>query len=120
MTTNLLPLTLAQLFGENASQDINQLVIHKADLPRLTVSPTNRAEQLLVAILLKILENFEGNLKTETGENITDESGRIITYKNSELFKEMSLLEDQIYFVKKNELTKVNTFILHTFKIYEY
>lgn len=45
--------TLADIFGPGASQTATSITISKADLPTLTASATNTAQQLLVAILLK-------------------------------------------------------------------
>jgi len=47
--------TLAQVFGDNASQNATQLIISKADLAvvGLTASATNNPEGLIVALLLK-------------------------------------------------------------------
>ena len=47
--------TLAEVFGAGASQTAQQIVIQKADLASvgLSSSPNNRAEQLLVAIMMK-------------------------------------------------------------------
>lgn len=45
--------TLQQLFGANATQDMNSLIIDKTDLVAigLTASATNSAESLLAAII---------------------------------------------------------------------
>lgn len=69
-------LTIAQIFGANATQDATTLTIHKADLPRLTPSATNTAESLLTGILLQgqtqlTKTNFDGNLN----QSIYVESG---------------------------------------------
>lgn len=45
--------TLTEVFGAGASQTATTITISKADLPTLTASSTNTAQQLLVAILLK-------------------------------------------------------------------
>ena len=46
--------SLAQVFGEHASQDANTLTISKADLAvtGLTASATNTADSLVVALIL--------------------------------------------------------------------
>lgn len=45
--------TLTQVFGAGATQTATTITILKSDLSTLTASATNRAESLLVAILLK-------------------------------------------------------------------
>lgn len=45
--------TLQQVFGTGASQTASTITISKADLTQLFPSATNRAEELLVALLLK-------------------------------------------------------------------
>ena len=53
----LAPNMFAFLFGENASQDIDSIVITKNDLVGLTPTNHNTAESLLVAIIYRILVN---------------------------------------------------------------
>ncbi|BAT53775.1 hypothetical protein NOS3756_27380 [Nostoc sp. NIES-3756] len=79
-------LTLQQLFGVNCSQDGQVIVIQKSDLPLLTPSANNTAESLLVAILLKAFENFQGQLTDPQGNKITDPNGNTINYNNSTLY----------------------------------
>lgn len=78
-------LTVQQLFGSSAVQDEAVLTITKAELPLLTPSANNTAESLLVAILLKSVENFQGILTDENNRPITDENGTIITFDNLSL-----------------------------------
>lgn len=77
-------LTLQELFGVNATQTATELVIKKADLAAVGLTPTanNRAEQLVVAIVLKALQAFQGYLVEENGEKITDELNNSINYDN--------------------------------------
>lgn len=79
-------LTLQELFGASATQSANVLTIQKADLPYLVASANNRAEQLLVALILNAQSAFEGVLVDETGDTITDEKGESISYDNSESY----------------------------------
>ncbi|RAM50388.1 MAG: hypothetical protein C6Y22_17485 [Hapalosiphonaceae cyanobacterium JJU2] len=79
-------LTLAELFGAGAIQNASNLTIQKADLPGLTASVNNRAEQLLVAIILKAQQQFQSILVDETGELIVDENEQSISSDNSELY----------------------------------
>lgn len=45
--------TLVQIFGTGATQDNSSITIQKAALTGLTASSSNKAEALLVAIILK-------------------------------------------------------------------
>lgn len=45
--------TLQEVFGPAATQTATTITIAKADLPTLTASATNTAQQLWVAVLLK-------------------------------------------------------------------
>lgn len=45
--------TLQTIFGAGASQTSTQIIINKADLPGLTPAANNRADQLLVGVLLR-------------------------------------------------------------------
>ncbi|MBD2435829.1 hypothetical protein [Nostoc sp. FACHB-110] len=59
--------TLQEIFGSNATQDINTITIRKSDLTGLTASASNTGESLLVAILLKAKvnltqTNFDSNI----------------------------------------------------------
>lgn len=83
--------TLQQLFGANATQDNQSLVIRKSDLPGLTPSVNNTAESLLVAILLQSWGEFEGLLVDETGEPVVDETGEAIGYNHRELFEKLNV-----------------------------
>lgn len=53
----LAPNMFTFLFGENASQNINSIVISKSDLIGLTPDVSNTAESLIVAIIYRILAN---------------------------------------------------------------
>ncbi|MBD2508282.1 hypothetical protein H6G91_13500 [Nostoc muscorum FACHB-395] len=60
-------LTLAQVFGTNATQDATTVTIYKADLPRLTPASVNTGESLLTGIILKsqvqlTKTNFDANI----------------------------------------------------------
>jgi hypothetical protein len=61
--------TLVQIFGSNATQDVNSITISKADLAAvgLTASASNSAESLLTAIALLAKTyltqtNFDSNI----------------------------------------------------------
>jgi hypothetical protein len=75
------PLSLEQIFGEGAVQNGSELIIQKNSLPLLSPLPENTASSLLVAIFLKLLENFQGEL------NFTDENGHPITFDNRDAYE---------------------------------
>lgn len=64
--------TLIQVFGPNASQDADELVISKTDLATVGLTPAadNSAESLLTAIIRKA----EGSLTTTAQETNPDQS----------------------------------------------
>ncbi|MGI2909502.1 hypothetical protein [Tolypothrix sp. VBCCA 56010] len=99
MTINL---TLAQCFGESATQNNETLTIYKSDLPGLTPDAENRAEQLLAALFLKLLEEFSGSLNDPQGQKITDPQGQTITYDNSLLYSKLKLFAWRINFITRN------------------
>lgn len=115
----MLALTLAQLFGDSASQTATELVIKKADLAAVGLTPlfNNRAEQLVVAILLQILENFQGVLTDENGEYITDENGNPITYDQGDQFYEFLQLFLWELHIEQRSFGIVirHTIIMHSF-----
>lgn len=68
--------TLTQVFGAGATQTATTITIVKADLPGLTASATNRAESLIVGILLKALPGLtKAGFEADTNQNIYIESG---------------------------------------------
>ncbi len=106
-------LTLAQVFGLNATQNSSQLVILKTDLPGLTPESNNRAEQLLVALFLKLREQFEGNLTDPSGQAIVDNQDRVVTYNNSQLYEKMNIFYWKRQFITRRQ----HKYILDTFVI---
>lgn len=58
--------TLADVFGSGASQNANVLTIQKSDLAGvgLTASASNRAEALLVAIILRASQSLSETART--------------------------------------------------------
>ena len=84
-------LSIKQIFGDNCTSDANYLIIQKQDL-RLSPNTNNSAEQLLAAVVDKYIENFEGKVTTPSGELLTDENGRVISYDNSELYRSSGFL----------------------------
>lgn len=77
-------LTLAQIFGANATQDATTLTIHKADLvgTGLTPSSTNTAESLLAGVVVfgqTTLTSANQLLNTDQSITITDSNDNITT-----------------------------------------
>ena len=101
------PLKITQLFGKNAIQTSEHLIIKKSDLLGLTATVNNRAEQLLGAILNTGSVTFSGKLQSPSGELITSPQGNVVTYKNS--YDGINLFSWTPYF-KAGE--KVSPFIL--------
>ncbi len=111
-------LTLQQLFGVNSSQDNQTLTIQKSGLS-LTPQINNTAESLLVAILLKALENFQGQLTDPSGNKITDPQGVIVDYNNSNLYETL-LIEPWQGYIKERDyfLYVTDTLIIQQFTEY--
>ncbi|MBH8561648.1 hypothetical protein I8748_05550 [Nostoc sp. CENA67] len=114
-------LTLQQLFGVNAIQDSQTLVIQKSDLSVLTPRSDNTAESLLTAILLKSLENFEGTLTDENNNLITDENNYPIEYSQDDYYELLKVFEwEEKYFKKRNQIDYfADTLIIQEFDVYE-
>lgn len=112
----MIQFSLVQIFGENAYQDSNSLVINKAALLGLIPSSTNSAEALLAALLLTAHRNFEGNLEDEQGNVITDELGRNITFSNSNLYELLNVFYWKHQFlVVKNQPKRLDIFVVETY-----
>lgn len=80
--------TLQQIFGENASQNNDSLIISKRDLTStgLTILSSNTAESLVVALLGKWSQYLsENNLQNNVDIQITLEIGseNIVTLSNT-------------------------------------
>jgi hypothetical protein len=93
-------LTLQQTFGVNVSQDASNLYINKLDFPKLANNFENRGESLLVAILLNLHSNFEGNVLDENNSAVTDELNRPITFSNLNLYELLNAFYWKRQFVK--------------------
>ncbi|MBD2416084.1 hypothetical protein FACHB389_35505 [Nostoc calcicola FACHB-389] len=114
-------LTLQQLFGVNAVQTADELIIKKSDLSAVGLTPTanNRAEQLLVAILLQALENFEGVLTDESGNKITDELNNAIAYDNRNMWELLEVFRWDIYIPEGYSDKLRNQIIIHSYILNE-
>lgn len=83
---------LQQVFGTNANQDANTITISKTDLAAvgLTSSVNNRAEQLLVAILLKAA-TYLNSTQQEADADIQvtiDSSFPSIVFRNNQNYRQ--------------------------------
>lgn len=85
----MLNLSFEQIFGRRSYQDSRYLTICKLDLPNLNPEINNRAEQLLIALILQIHQQFEGELTDPNGEAVIDAQGKVITYSNVQLYEKV-------------------------------
>ena len=97
-------LTLTQLFGDSASQTATELVIKKADLVAIGLTPqaNNRAEQLMVAIVIKALSNFQGYLTDENGNVLADGNNALIGYDNRQLYELLEMFRWDAYIKQRD------------------
>lgn len=111
-------LTLQDLFGNSAVQSATELVIKKNDLVAVGLTPTanNRAEQLVVAILLQALSNFQAYLTDEDGNIITDQNSTPIGYDNRESFEFLEMfLWDAYAKSRNNQVFLTKTIVLNSY-----
>jgi hypothetical protein len=110
-------LTLQELFGVNAVQTVGELIIKKSDLSAVGMSPTanNRTQQLLVAILLKALENFQGLITDENNIPITDENNYPIEYENQNLWELLEIFRWGPYIPEGMTDRIRNQIIIHSY-----
>jgi hypothetical protein len=83
--------SLAAVFGANATQDVTDLTIKKADLTGVGLTPgaNNTAESLLLAINLKAKESLtETARETNIDQSValTDEFRTTTTTRNSNIY----------------------------------
>ncbi|MDZ8085614.1 MAG: hypothetical protein RMY16_08460 [Nostoc sp. DedQUE12b] len=111
-------LTLIELFGVNAVQTADELIIKKSDLSAVGLTPTanNGAEQLLVAILLQALSVFQGYLTDENGNIISDENNAQIGYDNRQLYELLEIFRWDAYAQERNG----NVYLTETIVIHSY
>lgn len=105
-----MPLTLQQVFGVNVIQNDTTLTINKSDLPLLTPSINNRAEQLIAAILLHFYFQYEGVLIDENGDFIVDENNNTI----AALINPLSNFITTFYWKKQFLIRGSEQYIQHT------
>lgn len=105
---------LTEIFGAGAMQTSTHLIIPKNTLLGLTPSLNNRAEALLIAILLTARTPFEGVLCDENLNSIISESGENIVYQNSEIYLEINVN----YWRKSfNSPYVIEQFLLHVYEL---
>jgi hypothetical protein len=111
-------LTLQELFGVNAVQTADELIIKKSDLSAvgLTATANNGAEQLLVAILLQALSIFQGYLTDESGNIISDENNAQIGYDNRQLYELLEIFRWDAYAKERNgKVHLTETIVIHSY-----
>ncbi len=110
-------LTLTQLFGVNAVQTASELIIKKSDLSAVGLTPAanNRAEQLVVAILLKSLENFQGVITDENNIPITDENNFPIEYDNRYMWELLEIFRWNFYIPEETNDIIRHQIIIHSY-----
>lgn len=110
MITNL---TLAQIFGVNAVQNLESITIQKSDLPKLN---GDNPESFLVALLLNVHSVFEGVITDEFDNAITTELGQVLTYNNRNKYLKLNNFLWKIQLVNLREQNEIrHTFV---FEIY--
>lgn len=106
-------ISLQELFGANAFQDINRVVISKLDFPNLLATNSNTAESLLVAILINACDRFSGTVTSNDGTPIIDNDGIPITYNNSALYDLLNIFYWKRQFLKTQIQPKtIDTFVV--------
>ncbi|MGF1934540.1 MAG: hypothetical protein RM347_009070 [Nostoc sp. ChiQUE02] len=116
-------LSLESIFGVNATQDIDSLVISKSSLPSLTPSLNNRAEQLLIAICLQALSSFQGEIVTDDDDKI-DIGGDTLSFDNSDVFEFLKMFVWKPFYTatSETEFAEVKQVVIQRFEVsgYEY
>lgn len=112
-------LTLAQIFGANAYQDGQVLVITKSDLPLLTPSDNNTSESLLVAILLHVLKNFIAEIATSNNLVLATESGKRLAINNINLYN-LEVFKWETHIINRKKILFIrNTIVIRIYEVYE-
>lgn len=87
--------TLSDVFGPGASQTGTQLIISKADLAAVGLTPAadNRAEQLFVGLVLRVLAYLNPSTQeTNPDIQVTVEEGAFpaIVFRNNQNYRQTS------------------------------
>ncbi|MEH2456539.1 hypothetical protein [Nostoc sp.] len=106
-------LTLAQIFGEGASQTATTVTIQKSALLGLVPSANNRAEEILAAIMQTVDQQFEGWLIDPDGNAVLSPENLSIDYDNSALYQLMGVQKWQTQILN-------NKTIRYNFLIFSY
>ena len=112
--------TTSQLFGVNFTQTTNTLTISKSDLVNIGLTPNinNRGEQLLAAIVLKALSQMSDILTTEGNIVLNDEKNLLLSFDNSNLFTELSLMQWETRFISKQQATyRKDTIVIKQYEV---
>lgn len=108
---------LQQLFGSNAYQDADYLVVDKRDFTNLSIA-INTAESLLVAIVLNAHKHFEGTIVNELDLTITNESSVSITYSNSNIYELLNIFHWKKQFILSQSQSKImDTFVVESYEV---
>ena len=105
-------LTLAQIFGEGASQTSTTVTIQKSALQGLVPSANNQAEAILAAIIKTAVQQFEGWLIDPSGNVVLSPDNLSIDYDNSALY--------DLITIKQWRIQVLNKKIRHNFLILTY
>ena len=109
---------LQELFGANAYQDINSVVISKLDFSNLTATNSNTAESLLAAIIINACDRFVGNVNDQNGIAITNLDDTPITYDNSTLYDLLNIFYWKQQFLQLEFQPKImDTFVVESNEI---
>ncbi len=111
-------LSLQQIFGDNAYQNVDFLVCSKDDFFNLTSVTSNRAESLLVAMLIKAFNNYRSQLTDSEGNIISDSINNRVTYNYISEFTDLKYWKRQ-YFKGNNQPYLVDIFVLEVYKPYQ-
>jgi hypothetical protein len=111
-------LSIQQLFGENAYQDLDKLVIQKSDLIGLVSSNNNSAESLLAAILLVAWREFEGNFLIDSQRLLID--GCPVLYNLHNSYESLDAFLWRVQLVKRNQQSQVmHTIVFQSYSDYD-
>lgn len=106
---------LQELFGANASQDVNSVVISKLDFSNLTPANSNTAESLLAAIVIKACDRFVGIVTDQDGITITSQDNMPVTYDNSALYDLLNVFYWKRQFLRVQSQPKIiDTFVVES------
>ncbi|MEH2454492.1 hypothetical protein [Nostoc sp.] len=105
-------LTLAQIFGQEASQTLTTVTIQKSALQGLVSSADNHAEAILAAIMKTGLQQFQGWLTDPDGNPVLSPDNLTVDYDNSALYDVINIKEWRTQFIDKK--------IRHNFSILTY